>query len=81
MTEFNGKKLEEMTFEECLKVLEELVSKLESGNLDLDDSLKVYDQAMEVRNRCKTLLEETERKIEVLVKSADGIKKEEFKIQ
>lgn len=81
MTEYNGKNLEEMSFEECLSALQELVSQLESGNLDLDKSLEVYERAMEIRNKCKNILEETERKVEKLVETADGLKKEEFKIQ
>ena len=70
----------ENTFEENLAQLEELVKKLEAGNLDLDESLKIYEDAIVLRERCRKFLEESERKVQKLMETAQGVTKEEFKI-
>lgn len=68
------------TFEENLKELEEKVRRLEAGNLDLDESLKIYEEAIVLRERCRKFLEESERKVQKLMETAQGVTKEEFKI-
>ena len=70
----------ENTFEENLAQFEELVRKLEAGNLDLDESLKIYEDAIVLRERCRKFLEESERKVEKLMETAQGVKKEEFSV-
>ena len=70
----------ENTFEENLAQLEELVKKLEAGNLDLDESLKIYEDAIVLRERCRKFLEESERKVQKLMETAQGVTKEEFKV-
>lgn len=70
----------ENTFEENLAQLEELVRKLEAGNLDLDESLKIYEDAIVLRERCRKFLEDSERKVEKLMETAQGVKKEEFSV-
>lgn len=68
-----------MTFEESMKALEEMVSKLENGGLDLDESLKIYEEAIVLRDRCKKILEDGERKVAKILETADGnIVKEEL---
>lgn len=71
----------EMTFEESLKALEELVNKLENGNLDLDKSLEIYEQAIVLRDRCRKFLDESERRVQKLMESANGTVKEDFDLQ
>ncbi len=71
---------EEMSFEESMKRLEELIRKLEGGSLDLDESLSIYAEAVELRERCRKILNESERKVQVLMNTSDGLIKEEFKI-
>ena len=70
----------ENTFEENLAELEALVKKLEAGNLDLDESLKIYEDAIVLCERCRKFLEESERKVQKLMETAQGVTKEEFKI-
>ena len=70
----------ENTFEENLAQLEELVRKLEAGNLDLDESLKIYEDAIVLREKCRKFLEESERKVEKLMETANGVKREEFTV-
>ncbi|MFQ5602000.1 MAG: exodeoxyribonuclease VII small subunit [bacterium] len=64
------------TFEGAMKRLDEIVSKLESGELSLDDSLKLYEEGVELTHFCTAKLNETEKKIKMLVKK-DG----EFELQ
>ncbi len=70
----------ENTFEENLAQLEELVRKLEAGNLDLDESLKIYEDAIVLREKCRKFLEESERKVQKLMETAQGVKKDEFTV-
>lgn len=72
------KKIEEMTFEEAITELENMVKKLENGNLDLEKSIEVYRDAVELRKRCETILNDSERKVESLMKTAEGTVKGDF---
>lgn len=72
------KTVEKMTFEECMNELNDLVAKLESGELDLDESLKVYERAVKIRERCRSILDDAERKVQTIMASAGGEKREDF---
>lgn len=71
---------EELSFEESMERLEELIRKLEGGSLDLDESLSIYAEAVELRERCRKILNESERKVQVLMNTSDGLIKDEFKV-
>lgn len=75
------KKPEEMTFEESLAKLNELVDLLESGTLDLDRSIEVYEKAVVLRDRCRSILEQSERRVQAIMENADGVKKEDLVIR
>ena len=60
------------SFEEALKKLEEIVQRLERGELPLEESLTCYEDGIRLSRLCHTKLEEAERRIEVLVKDARG---------
>lgn len=60
------------TFEEDLEQLEAIVNALEEGGLTLDESLKRFEDGIQLARRCEKALTETERRIEVLLKNADG---------
>lgn len=62
----------EMKFESALEKLEEIVDKLESGDIGLDESLKLYEEGMKLLKFCSSKLDEVEKKIEMLVKDKDG---------
>ena len=59
-------------FEECLARLEEIVAALESGNLPLEDSLKVFEEGVTLARHCGRYLEDAERRIETLAKDDSG---------
>ena len=59
-------------FESALKSLEEIVFQLESGDLTLDKALELFEQGVKISRFCNGKLEEAERKVETLIKGADG---------
>jgi len=62
----------EATFEESLERLEEIVEKLESGDLSLDESLKLYEEGVGMAQSCTKRLEQAQKKIETLMRTASG---------
>ena len=62
----------EMKFESALEKLEEIVKKLEGGDLSLDDSLKMFEEGVKLARVCSTRLAAAERRIEVLMKDETG---------
>ncbi|MFH1073900.1 MAG: exodeoxyribonuclease VII small subunit [Candidatus Firestonebacteria bacterium] len=62
----------EVKFESALEKLEEIVDKLESGDIGLDESLKQYEEGMKLLKFCTAKLDEVEKKIEILVKDKSG---------
>jgi exodeoxyribonuclease VII small subunit len=60
------------SFEQALQQLEQIVQKLEKGELPLEDSLKLYEDGIRLSRLCHTKLEEAEGRIEVLLKDARG---------
>ncbi len=70
-----GKKLEpakKADFERSLARLEEVVRKLESPNLSLDDAMKLFEEGVTLSRECQKQLEEAEGRVEILLKKADG---------
>ncbi len=63
-------------FESALKSLEDIVVRLESGDLTLDQALELFEEGIHISRFCNSKLEEAERKVEILVKTADGGMKE-----
>lgn len=61
-------------FEDLLAKLESSVSQLEEGKLPLDDALKLYVNAVEIYRRCRSLLEDAQGRIEVLLEDVSGEK-------
>ena len=60
------------TFEESLKKLETIVEQLEKGDLPLEQSLKLFEQGVDLSAVCKKELDETESKVQTLIKQRDG---------
>jgi exodeoxyribonuclease VII small subunit len=59
-------------FEKALKELEEIASRLEDGELGLEESIKQFEKGMNLARYCREKLDEAERKIEILQKGDDG---------
>ena len=67
-----------MNFEENIEQLEKVVQELESGNLNLEDSIKKFGEGINLSKKCNEILEEAEKKITVLVKKDDKVEEEKF---
>ncbi len=59
-------------FEEAMKELEDVVARLEKGELALEESLRLYERGITLARYCHAKLEEAEGKIELLMKDARG---------
>jgi exodeoxyribonuclease VII small subunit len=67
-------------FETSLHKLEEVVKKLESGELSLDDSLKAFEEGVKHAAFCARKLNEADKRVELLLKQKDGaFVREEFR--
>lgn len=67
-----SQKNQEASFEEAFLRLEEILEKLNAGNVSLDESLKLYEEADKLITACSKRLNEAERKIEMLIKCRNG---------
>jgi len=73
---------ENINFEENMKQLEQIASELEKGDLDLDTSVKKFEEGMKISKSCSKILEDAEKKISILIKDNDGqITEEKFDIE
>ena len=70
--------MEEMNFEESIKQLEAIAAELEKGNLNLDESVKKFEQGIELSKKCNKYLEKAEKKITILLQKDDEIAEESF---
>jgi exodeoxyribonuclease VII small subunit len=61
-----------MKFEEAYSRLEEILEKMNSGKVSLDDSLKFYEEADQLIVTCTKKLSEAEKKIEMMIKNRNG---------
>lgn len=60
------------SFEKDLEKLEQIVEALEQGELSLDECLKRFEEGIKLAKRCEKALTDAEKKIEILVKDAQG---------
>lgn len=70
-----------MNFEESMKKLETIVTELENGNLNLDESVKKFEEGMKIAKQCNNILEETEKKITILLENDGELKEENFQTE
>ena len=59
-------------FEQSLGRLEEVVRKLDSASLPLDEAMKLFEEGMQLSRDCQKQLEEAEARVEILLKKAGG---------
>lgn len=62
-------------FEEAMARLETIVSELEKGDLPLDESLKIFEEGVKLSKTCLKMLDDAERKVEILIQDKDGKKR------
>lgn len=66
-----------LKFEDALARLETIVTELERGDLPLNDSLKMFEEGIKLSKTCLKMLDDAERKVEIMVQDKDGKKRVE----
>jgi exodeoxyribonuclease VII small subunit len=60
------------TFEQSMKQLEQIVQELEDGDLPLEKAIKKFEEGIKLTKFCSEKLDETEKKISILLENAEG---------
>ena len=70
--EENPAQIADLSFEDALRALEDVVRKLEGGEVPLDESLALYERGEALRRHCQKRLDAAQERIEKIVAAADG---------
>jgi len=65
--------VDEMSFETALKELESIVSRLEQGEVDLEDSIALYERGQALKAHCDKKLKTAEGRLEKIVQGSKGV--------
>jgi len=66
------KDISKLSFEQAMKELEDVVAKLENGQVPLEDSIKLYEMGNDLKKHCEQKLKEAEEKVSQITFSNDG---------
>jgi exodeoxyribonuclease VII small subunit len=64
--------IEQLSFEAALKELEAIVGRLEQGEVDLEDSIALYERGQALKDHCEKKLKSAESRLEKIVRGAGG---------
>ena len=67
-----GADLSQLSFEDALRALEDVVRKLESGDVPLEQSIDLYERGEQLRKHCQARLDAAQARIEKIVAGPDG---------
>ncbi|MBE6446348.1 MAG: exodeoxyribonuclease VII small subunit [Alphaproteobacteria bacterium] len=67
-----SEKINELSFEQALEKLENIVSQLESGQIKLEDAVKVYEEGNQLKKICEEKLKNAQMKVEKLLLDKQG---------
>jgi exodeoxyribonuclease VII small subunit len=67
-----GKPIEDMSFEDAIRELEQVVTALDRGDVALEDSIKLYERGAALKARCEAKLKEAEEKVAQITLDANG---------
>ncbi len=70
--------MQEKNFEQSMQDLEKIVTELEKGDLNLDESVKKFEEGMKIAKQCNNMLEEAEKKITILLEKDGEIEEKNF---
>jgi exodeoxyribonuclease VII small subunit len=62
----------EKAFEEALQELEEIVNRLEQGEIPLEEALQLFEQGVKLSRFCHTKLDEAQKRVEIVLKDENG---------
>ena len=68
----SDKDVGDMSFEEAMRELETVVGKLESGDVELDSSIQLYERGALLKKRCEDKLKEAEEKVAAITLDEQG---------
>mgnify|MGYP001566274830 FL=1 len=68
-------------FEEALERLEDIVRKMEAGDMTLEESLKAFEEGIKLARLCSRRLDEAERRVEILLKQEEELVVRPFKVE
>ena len=71
-------KKEDLSFEELMKRLEEVTNKLEKEELNLDESVALFEEGMNLSKKCNETLENAEKRISILLEKNGELVEENF---
>ncbi|MEM9732501.1 MAG: exodeoxyribonuclease VII small subunit [Pseudomonadota bacterium] len=75
MADDEAQDVSKLSFEQALDQLEEIVRKLEQGDVPLDQSIAIYERGEALKKHCAMLLQAAEDKVEKIRVGADGTAK------
>ncbi|MEM6340873.1 MAG: exodeoxyribonuclease VII small subunit [Pseudomonadota bacterium] len=64
--------VDEMSFEDAMRELEQVLGQLERGDVALDDSIRLYERGAALKARCESKLKEAEEKVAAITLDGDG---------
>lgn len=64
--------IKSLSFENAVSKLEDIINRLENGDVSLEESIKIYSQGIELKDHCLTKLNEAEEKVEKIIIKKDG---------
>ena len=70
--------MQEKNFEQSMQDLEKIVTELEKGDLNLDESVKKFEEGMKIAKKCNNMLEEAEKKITILLEKDGELEEKDF---
>lgn len=72
MQETRSAPVEQLSFETALKELEDIVARLEQGEVDLEDSIALYERGQALKSHCEQKLKAAEGRLEKIVAGGQG---------
>jgi exodeoxyribonuclease VII small subunit len=69
---------ENRNFEDCLLELEDIVEKLENGQISLQESMEMFERGIKLAGICNNILQESEQRIEQLIERNEEIETWDF---
>lgn len=71
-----------MSFEDIMKSIESIANELESGKLNLDESVEKFEEGIKLSKKCNEILDKAEKKISMLVSGNENeVKEQDFNIE
>lgn len=70
--------MEEKNFEQSMQDLEKIVTELEKGDLNLDESVKKFEEGMKIAKQCNNMLAKAEKKITILLEKDGELEEKDF---